>query len=243
MKLSDFPVLSFDCYGTLIDWETGILRALEPLAARRRAPIAPDFVLETYARLESAQEAATPGMIYADVLAAVHRQIAAEWGIETSGEDSAAFAASIVDWPAFADSPAALEYLKRHYKLVILSNVDRKSFRSSNARLMVEFDHIYTAEDIGSYKPSLANFEYMLGALGTCGFTKKDILHTAESLFHDHAPANRLGLASAWIHRRHAREGFVATARPKQMPHVDFRFTSLAEMVDAHRREMAPELA
>jgi len=237
MRLSDFRVLSFDCYGTLIDWETGIVTAMQPLTAKAGRP-SRDRVLETFARHEAAQEAETPAMVYSQVLANVHARMAEEWGVKTSAEENARFGASIGDWPAFEDSPAALQYLKQHYKLVILSNVDRESFARTNKKLGVTFDGIFTAQDIGSYKPSLRNFEYLIAKMKKSGFGKETILHTAESLFHDHAPANKMGLASAWIHRRHAQEGFGATARPKDMPHYDFRFTSMREMADAHRAEL-----
>ena len=107
------------------------------------------------------------------------------------------FGRSVPDWPAFPDSAGALGYLKRHYKLVILSNVDRESFKGSNVKLGVTFDAIHTAEDIGSYKPDPRNFEYLLNAVAKQGFEPADILHTAQSLFHDHVPANRFGLATA----------------------------------------------
>ena len=123
--------------------------------------------------------------------------------------------------------------MKDHYKLVILSNVDNRSFAASNAKLGVEFDAIYTAEDVGSYKPSDRNFDYMLEKLAGLGIEKSNILHTAESMFHDHGPANRHGLASCWIYRRHQDEGFGATMNPGDMPHYDFRFTSMAEMAEA----------
>ena len=116
-----------------------------------------------------------------------------------SWSDCVAYGRSIRNWPPFADTVAALAYLKRHYKLVILSNVDNESFAASNEKLKVAFDAIYTAEDCGSYKPSSRNFEYMLAKLETLGIKKRRILHTAESLFHDHAPANAHGLASCWI--------------------------------------------
>jgi 2-haloacid dehalogenase len=237
MKLHDFRVLSFDCYGTLIDWEAGILAALAPLAQKAAANLGPDQILEAFARHEAAQETETPAMLYSQLLGAVHARLAKEWGVKTAAAEDARFGASIKDWPVFEDAPAALQYLKRHYKLAILSNVDRESFRASNKRLQVDFDWIFTAEDIGSYKPSLRNFEYLISHLAAAGFGKKDILHTAESLFHDHAPANQMGIASCWIYRRHAKEGFGATAKPANMPHVDFRFTSLGEMAEANARE------
>ena len=119
------------------------------------------------------------------------------------------------DWPAFADSAAALQYLKQHYKLVILSNVDNGSFAFSNKKLGVEFDAIFTAEDIGSYKPSPRNFEYMLEKLDARGIGKGDILHTAESLFHDHGPANASG-SPRWIHRRHDKRRFRRDDEPRR---------------------------
>jgi 2-haloalkanoic acid dehalogenase type II len=141
------------------------------------------------------------------------------------------------EWPAFPDSAEALAYLKGHFKLIILSNVDRASFAGSNRRLAVEFDEIFTAEDIGSYKPNLRNFEYLLEHLAANGVGKDDLLHVAQSLFHDHVPANRMGIASAWIDRRHDKPGAGATVLPDPMPHFDFRFTSLGELAAAHRAE------
>jgi 2-haloalkanoic acid dehalogenase type II len=158
--------------------------------------------------------------------------------VKTTADEDALFGSSVPSWLAFDDSAAALQYLKKHYKLVILSNVDHKSFKGSNARLQVEFDHVFTAEDIGSYKPSPKNFDYMIAKLAAAGIQKHEILHTAESLFHDHLPANKIGLASAWVHRRHAQQGFGATHPPETMPHYDFRFTSMSEMAQAHQKEL-----
>ena len=156
-----------------------------------------------------------------------------------SWDECLAYGNSIKDWPAFPDSAEALAYLKKHYKLVILSNVDNESFAASNKKLGVTFDAVYTAEDIGSYKPASRNFDYMLDKLKTLGLEKGDILHTAESLFHDHRPANDQGLANCWIFRRFDKEGFGATMNPGVMPTYDFRFTSMAELAAAHRAELA----
>ena len=138
----------------------------------------------------------------------------------------------------FHDSAGALQYLKKHYKLVILSNVDNESFSASNARLQVAFDAVYTAEDIGSYKPSARNFDYMLDKLASLGVASHEILHTAESMFHDHAPANRHGLTSCWIYRRFDQEGFGATMNPGEMPKYDFRFNSMADLAKAHQEAL-----
>jgi 2-haloalkanoic acid dehalogenase type II len=238
MKLTDFKVLTFDCYGTLIDWESGIHTALGPLIARSGAAWPRDAVLQRFAHHESAQEAETPAMPYPALLAAVHRRLAAEWHVTTTAVEDAAFGAAVPDWPAFADSASALQYLQKYYKLVILSNVDRESFRASNARLGVTFDAVFTAEDIGSYKPDPANFRFMLARLAALGHAPGDILHTAQSLFHDHAPAQAFGLASAWIDRRHDRDGWGATMAPPDGAAYDFHFASLAEMIKAHQAEL-----
>jgi len=238
MRLTDFKVLTFDCYGTLIDWETGLFDGLRTLVARSPRAMSRDQALEEFGRHEFAQEQETPAMPYSRLLAVVYRRLAEAWGVATTNQEADAFGASVPGWPEFPDSAPALRYLKRHYKLVILSNVDRESFRGSNARLEVDFDAIYTAQDIGSYKPSDRNFEYMLGRLEKdLGFDKPDVLHVAQSLLHDHAPANRAGLASAWIDRRHALEGWGATMPPSGTPRYDFRFESMAALADAHKSE------
>ncbi|MGF6372244.1 2-haloacid dehalogenase [Paraburkholderia sp. RAU6.4a] len=238
MKLTDFDTLTFDCYGTLIDWESGILEGLRPLLERARTPLTRDEVLEAHARHESSQQNFTPAKRYQELLPIVYKRMAEEWGLPYTHEECVAYGQSIRNWPAFADSALALQYLKKHYKLVILSNIDNESFTFSNARLQVEFDAIITAEDVGSYKPSPRNFEYMLQKLDQRGIKKEKILHTAESLFHDHKPANEFGLASCWIYRRHSQPGFGATMNPGSQPDIDFRFDSMADFVDAHREAL-----
>ncbi|MBB5463186.1 haloacid dehalogenase type II [Paraburkholderia sp. Cpub6] len=238
MRLTDFDTLTFDCYGTLIDWESGILEGLRPLLERARTPLTRDEVLEAHARHESSQQNFTPAKRYQELLPIVYKRMAEEWGLPYTHEECVAYGQSIRNCPAFADSAVALQYLKKHYKLVILSNIDNESFTFSNARLQVEFDAIITAEDVGSYKPSPRNFEYMLQKLDQRGIKKEKILHTAESLFHDHKAANEFGLASCWIYRRHSQPGFGATMNPGSQPDIDFRFDSMADFVDAHREAL-----
>ena len=234
MRLDDFKVLTFDCYGTLIDWETGIFTGLRPLLDRAERSLTRDDVLEAHAFHEAATQAQTPAKRYPELLAVVYKRLAEEWGVSVGWHECLAYGDSVAAWPAFADAAASLRYLKKHFKLVILSNVDNTSFLASQQKLGVEFDAVYTAEDIGSYKPSERNFAYMIDNLARMGHPKAEILHTAESLFHDHAPANRHGLASCWIHRRHGQTGFGATMNPGRTPCYDFRFTSMADLVRAH---------
>ena len=240
-RLTDYRVLTFDCYGTLIDWECGIWDALQPLLMQvSRADVTRDVALLAFAKFETRHERETPDLRYPELLARVHRDIAKSFGIETSDALDEAFGASVPLWPAFPDSADSLRALARHYKLVILSNVHRDGFAASNRKLGVEFDAAYTAEDIGSYKPADANFEYLLSHLRSeLGMDKADILHTAQSLHHDHAPARRCGLANAWIDRQRLSEGgsWGATEEVETMPETDFVFFSLAEMAEAVRAE------
>jgi 2-haloalkanoic acid dehalogenase type II len=240
-RLSDFKVLTFDCYGTLIDWETGIWDAFQPLLmANNCSSITRQIALEAFADLENAQQAATPSMIYGDLLRQVHAQFAARFDLRTNSELDGAFGDAITLWPAFPDTADALRFLKTRYKLVILSNVSHAGFAASNRKLGVTFDAVYTAEDIGSYKPSHANFEYMLQHLASdFGLDKGDILHTAQSLFHDHVPAKHFGLANAWIDRQRLSESgrWGATAKIDARPDTDFLFFSMGEMAEAVARE------
>lgn len=239
MRLRDYKALTFDVYGTLIDWESGMVAGLAPLTARVSRELSRDAILEAHAYHESTAQAQTPGKKYSDVLALVYRRLAEEWGVAVSREECRAYGASVRDWPAFGDSAAALAYLRQHYMLVVLSNVDADSFAFSDEKLGRPFHVVCTAEDAGSYKPDDRNFDYMLRVLRRHGVERGDILHTAESMFHDHGPANRHGLANCHIFRRHDRPGFGATMTPETMPDVGMRFDNMAAMVAAHRAEPA----
>jgi 2-haloacid dehalogenase len=239
-KLTDFSALTFDCYGTLIDWETGMVEALQPLTSQSSRKLTRDDILEAHARHESSQQVQTPAKIYRELLATVYRRLAEEWGVAVRWSECVTYGRSIRNWPVFPDTVASLQYLKRRYKIVILSNIDNESFSFSNEKLGVDFDAVYTAEDCGSYKPSARNFEYMLAKIRTLGIEKSKILHTAESLFHDHGPANEQGLTSCWIHRRHDQEGSGAAMALTKTPKYDFRFESLGALVKAHEEALKP---
>ncbi len=233
MHLTDFAVLSFDCYGTLIDWESGLWTALQPLLARCPDPPAREEALARFASMELAVQAEHPAMAYSDVLAEAHRRLAAAWGTKADSEEARRFGASVGDWPAFPDTPDALRRLKARYRLVILSNVDKASFARTLPRLGVEFHDVLTAQEIGSYKPDLRNFAFLIARVAEHGIPQAKILHVAQSLFHDHAPANAAGLASAWIDRRAGAQGCGATAPPPAGVRWDFRFESLGALADA----------
>jgi 2-haloalkanoic acid dehalogenase type II len=236
MRVRDFSVLTFDCYGTLIDWETGIVDQILPWLEAHGATPSRDALLKAFGQRESHHQEASPGLRYPELLARVHQDIARDFDVAPDDEAARAFGHSVGDWPAFPDSPGALAYLKRHYKLVILSNVDHGSFRLSAERLGVGFDAVFTAEDIGSYKPDPRNFQYMLDRLAELGVDRREILHTAESLHHDHVQAKRFGLATCWISRR-AGHGRTASGREGTTITPDFRFETLDGLAEAHRAE------
>jgi 2-haloacid dehalogenase len=233
MKLTDFEALSFDCYGTLIDWEAGLAAVLTPWAREHRLTVSTGELLERYADAEARHEEETPGALYPEILAAAMRSLGAAFGVDVSPEDRRRLATSVADWPAFHDSPGALAALAQRYKLIILSNVDRESFAGSNARLGVHFDAVITAQDVGSYKPSPRNFEVLLSTVGALGVADGRLLHVAQSLFHDHVPARRLGLPTVWIDRRGARSGWGATPAPGIEVTPDWTFDSMAAFAAA----------
>ena len=236
-KLIDYQLLSFDVYGTLIDWETGILTAFKPLLERlgSKQPTRPQ-ILDVYHELEVAQQKKTPDMPYSQLLATIYSEFAAQFGLEQpTAQESQTFGNSIGRWPAFPDTVEALRRLGKRYKLVVLSNVDKESFSASNAGPLgaVEFDRIITAQEIGTYKPDLRNFEYMLKTVKEeFGVEKAQVLQTAQSQFHDHHPAKEMGIKSAWIQR-----GGTMGNRSNEV--YDWKFSTLADMADAVDKEIS----
>ena len=208
--------LTFDCYGTLIDWERGLLSTLWPVLDRRGVRTPNDALLEAFARFESELEAGEYQR-YRKVLAGSFRGICATFGIEPLDEEVEAFAASVGDWPAFEDSAGALARLSERFRLGVITNCDDDLFAASNARLGVAFDWVVTAEQVHSYKPSARNFEVALERIGA---PPERVLHVAQSLYHDHVPARRLGLRTAWIDRRRGRAGSGATPTASASPDV-----------------------
>jgi 2-haloacid dehalogenase len=218
LDLTGVEALTFDCYGTLIDWEAGLSAAFEPILAAHDLDASGDGVLERYARHEAAAEAG-PYLTYREVLAAGLRGVAVELGFSPTSSEVAAFSGSVVDWPAFPDSSAALQRLHRRFRLGVITNCDDDLFAASARRLGVDFDWVVTAEQARSYKPSEANF--ML-AFERLGLPRERIVHVAQSLFHDHVPAKRLELRSVWINRRGDRVGSGATPPAEASPDVTF---------------------
>lgn len=218
LEYGRFEALTFDCYGTLIDWEAGLADAFRPILAAHGIAADHEDVLVRYARHEAAAEAG-PYLRYRDVLARGLRGVAQELGFEPTPDEVARFSGSVADWPAFADSAAALATLQQRFRLGVITNCDDDLFAASNVRLGVTFDWVITAQQVGSYKPNDANFHVAFERLG---IPRDRILHVAQSLFHDHVPARRLGLASVWIDRRHDRPGAGATPPAEAAPDATF---------------------
>ncbi len=232
-SLTDFSALTFDCYGTLIEWESGLLAALRPWAKRAGVSASDDQLLEAFAAAESAAERETPSALYSDILRDAHSRLCRGFGVAPAPDDADALARSVGDWPAFPDTADALRRLKRRYRLVIVSNVDRASFARTLPRLGVELDGLVTAQDVGSYKPAHGHFLRAFALLSSLGVENRRILHVAQSLYHDHAPAKALGLSTVWIDRRRGRAGGGATPAPPQGVKPDFVFASMAEFAGA----------
>ncbi len=225
-----FDALTFDCYGTLIDWEAGILTGLRGALAGLDPQPTDDELLERYARAEAALEVG-PYRPYREILGLALGEVARGLGVRPAPTTVRAFGGSVPGWPAFPDSAAALARLKNRFRLGVITNCDDDLFAGSNRRLGVEFDWIVTAQSVGSYKPDPRNFTI---AFERMGVPRERILHVAQSLFHDHVPAGRLGLASVWIDRRHGRAGSGATPPAEARPGA--RFPDMASFAEVATR-------
>jgi len=233
LDLTTYKALSFDCYGTLIDWEAGIAAVLSPWASEQGLDLTDEELLLTYADNEAAVERETPTILYPQVLATAFRRTGDKLGHQVSDEWAQRLGDSVPDWPAFPDSADALARLAKHYRLIILSNVHRDGFAGSNERLHGDFAAIITAEDVGAYKPAENHFRALDTTLSELGVERAQLLHVAQSLFHDHVPAKREGLSSVWINRRHDRPGWGATPEPSGEWSYDLEFTSMNDFADA----------
>ena len=233
LDLTTFKALSFDCYGTLIDWEAGISAVLVPWAAEQDLALGEEDLLLAYADHEAAVERETPTALYPEVLAEAFRRTGATLGAPVSDQWAGRLGGSVPHWPAFPDSADALARLARHYQLIIVSNVHRAGFAGSNQHLHGDFAAVITAEDVGAYKPAENHFRALDATLSDLGVDRARLLHVAQSLFHDHVPAKREGLPSVWINRRHDRPGWGATPEPSQEWSYNLEFGSMSAFADA----------
>jgi len=225
LNFETFQVLLFDCYGTLIDWESGIISAIKPILRDHNISLTDDQMLGLYAMLESEAEKGEY-LGYKSILIEVMKGFGNKLGFIPSQYELECLVKSIKDWAPFPDSVRALQDLKEKYRLAILSNVDDDLFALSAAHLQVDFDWVITAEQARSYKPSLNNFHL---AIERIGLPKEKIVHVAQSLFHDIVPARKLGLSTVWVNRRHGKEGFGAT--PPAESKLDLELPDLSTLV------------
>ena len=217
LDLTQFEILTFDCYGTLIDWETGILGALRPLLERHGVKVSDDELLEAYAQAEKDAESGK-FRPYKEVLQQVVRDVGAKFGFQPTAEEQRSLSESLKTWQPFPDTVPALGRLNRRYRLSIISNVDDDLFADTAKLLQVPFDFVTTALEAGSYKPSFNNFQR---ALAKMRVSKDRVLHVAQSLHHDVEPARTLGIHSVWVNRSQGRHGAGATVKSPAKPDLE----------------------
>jgi 2-haloacid dehalogenase len=237
IDFSQFKVLTFDCYGTLIDWDSSIARLVEPWLREINSPVPPDLVVSTFALMQARHQQTRPALLYPEVLRRSWRDIEEQFGWDPNAEQADAFARSVPHWRPFADTVESLHYLSRYYELAILSNVDNASLAGTLKLLEVPFLFTVTAEEVGSYKPGQPHFDVAFREVAQRGMRQSDILHVAQSKHHDITPGNRLGLTTVWVNRRHGKKGTGATLATTAEPTLTVN--SLAELVDLHRSSLA----
>lgn len=235
LDLRRFRALTFDCYGTLIDWEKGILAFVAPLCRREGLDWSGAHILEAFADIEHREQEKDPAALYPVILERSFLALADRLGLRRDLEAAKAFGASIAGWPPFPDTPAAFAELSRRFTLGILSNVDRASIAGSITAIGTAPHFIITAEDVGHYKPHHAHFEAAERHLAAQGIGRDAWLHVAQSKFHDIAPARALGIPCLWVNRRARRAGTGATPDSHVVP--DWSLTSLAELAAIARTE------
>jgi 2-haloacid dehalogenase len=225
MSFESIRMITFDCYGTLIDWESGMLVALRPVLSRVGQSVSDLQILQLYGEIEADLEAG-PYLPYRQILAKTAWEIGRRLGVDVSDEEGWAFVESLAQWKPFTDTVPALQSLAKRFRLGIVSNVDDDLFAETRKKLApVEFDVVVTAQQMQSYKPTQRNFEE---AIRRSGLSKDQILHAGQSLYHDIAPANALGIRNAWVNRPSIRPGSGAAKPGTAKP--DFQVSSLAEL-------------
>ncbi len=229
LELSSYKVLSFDCYGTLIDWESGISTALEPLLESRGISVPEGELLRMYGEMEREGQGQQPFLSYRKVLSRIVSGIGERMGFRPDEEELGILGDSVSRWRPFPDTVEALRKLKERYQLAIISNVDRDLFDGSASQLGVEFDWVVTSQEVGTYKPSLGNFRV---ALGRMGVAREEVLHVAQSLYHGVEPARAMGLSTVWVNRAGARSTPLRDVKP------DLEVTDLAGLVRLMGRDL-----
>ena len=224
MGFDSIRLITFDCYGTLIDWESGMLAAMRPMFQRDGHAVPDAQLLKHYGEAEAALEAG-PYLPYREVLSRSVQDMGRRLGMPVSAGQGTAFAEAFVRWDPFPDTVAALQAMARKFRLGIISNVDDDLFAQTRKKLGVEFHLVVTAQQVRSYKPALGNFEE---ALRRGGLNKDQMLHAAQSLYHDIAPTNALGIRNVWVDRASAQPGSGAATPAVAQP--TYRVRTLGEL-------------
>jgi 2-haloacid dehalogenase len=217
LDFTHFQVLTFDCYGTMIDWETGIFSALRPILAAHGKEISDSALLELYSELEASAEQGEFRR-YRDVLQSVVRGFGKRLGFSPTDAEVRSLSESLRNWQPFPDTVEALRQLKSRYQLAVISNVDDDLFATTAPKLGVAFNHVITAEQAACYKPCMRIFEL---AEERIGVSRGQWLHVGQSIYHDVVPAQSLGLATVWVNRPSPRPGAGAAKTAAGKPDLE----------------------
>ena len=235
--LKQFNTLTFDVVGTLIDFETGILDWFQPALAKRGIEKTDEEILTSFASFEDRYQQQAPDKPFTAMLPLIYRDMASQWNFAASNDEASEFQESIRSWPAFPDTVASLDELGSRYRLVAVTNADAWALKYMSATMNDPFDEQLTCDEVGVNKPSPRVFEYLLEKLAPLGVARGDILHTAQSQYHDIIPAMKLGFSTMWIERRYGKGGYGATPKPGQATEPTFHARSMSDFVQQVRSQ------
>jgi len=230
-KLNEFNTLTFDVVGTLIDFESGILEWFRPTLVNKNVEKTDEEILTAFAIYEDRYQKQAPDKPFTAMLPLIYRNMALQWNIDATDTEAIEFQESIQKWPSFPDTVAALEELKSRYRLVAVTNADAWALKYMSATMGDPFDEQVTCDEVGVNKPSPRVFDYVLEKLASVDVNKRDILHTAQSQYHDIVPAMKLGFSTMWIERRQGKESFGATPKPSQVVEPTYHANSMEDFV------------
>lgn len=228
MRFAQFKVLTFDVVGTLIDFEKGVLDGVRTVGGVKAESLSDDEIFAPYLEGREVHYGRS-----SQVMGNVYLHLAKKLGLDTSDSAATAFQAKVLQWPAFADSAQALQRLRSRFRLVAMTNADRVAFSCYAHTLDHPFHDSVTADEAGTAKPDPAFFHFNRGRQSAHGYKQEEILHVAQSQYHDIGVATDLGYKVCWIERRQGQEGYGGTPVPKKVTRPDFHFATLAELADA----------
>ena len=232
---NQFSTLSFDVVGTLIDFESGSLEWFRLALVNRSVEKTDEEILTTFANCEDRFQRDAPDKPFTTMLPLIYRDMVSQWNLEASDNEASGFQQSIRSWPAFPDTVASLDELKKRYRLVAVTNADAWALKYMSAAMNDPVDEQLTCDEVGVNKPSPRVFECLLEKLAPLGVSRGDILHTAQSQYHDIIPAMKLDFSTMWIERRHGKVSYGATPKPDQVAEPTFHAHSMSDFVQQVR--------